>query len=77
MSTVIKIADFLGVTIDYLLIGDRFKSGLTLSEDQENTYRNSDTITRELLRIIHKLTVKSKNALLSKAYELEETDGKE
>ncbi len=77
MSTMTKIADFLGVTIDYLVIGDRVKSGYTLSEDSGNSYHHSDTITRELLRIIQKLSVKGKNLLLSKAYELEETDSKE
>ncbi len=77
MSTIIKVADFLGVTTDYLIIGDRLKAGYSLSEDPDHTYQNGDTITRELLRIINKLTVKGKNALLSRAYELEETDSKE
>ncbi len=76
MSTLIKIADFLGVTTDYLLIGDRIKNGYPLNEERDHYYQG-DTITRELLRIIQKLTVKGKNLLLSKAYELEETDTKE
>ena len=76
LETMLKIADFLGVTIDYLVIGDRMKEGYPLSEDLDNTYHNSDTITRELLRIIQKLNVKGKNLLLSKAYELEEDHSK-
>ncbi len=76
MTTLIKIADFLGVTIDYLVIGDRIKNGYPLSEDPDNAYGTSDTITRELLRLIHKLSIKGKNLLLSKAYELEEHETK-
>jgi transcriptional regulator with XRE-family HTH domain len=73
LTTMIKIADFLGLTLDYLVIGDRVKAGYLLSEDPEHRYRNSDNITRELLRIIQKLTIKGKTLLLSKAYELEDT----
>ena len=76
LTTMIKIADFLGVTIDYLVIGDRVKEGYPLSEDPDQAYNNSDNISRELLRIIQKLTIKGKNLLLSKAYELEEMNSK-
>lgn len=77
LSTIVKISDYLGVTIDYLMIGDRAKAGLRLAETPETAYANSDTISRELLRIIAKLSIKGKALLLSNAYTLEEKESNE
>ena len=77
LSTIIKISNYLGVTIDYLIIGDRIKAGFNLAETAETAYGNNDTISRELLRIIQRLSIKGKALLLSEAYTLEEKESNE
>lgn len=58
---VIEIADFLKVSLSYLLTGKGSEEEKQLTEQEE-----------ELLRIFNALSMKGKTALLSYAYELEE-----
>jgi transcriptional regulator with XRE-family HTH domain len=58
---VIVIADFLKVSLSYLLTGEGSEEIKKLSEQEE-----------ELLRIFNSLSMKDKTSLLSRAYELEE-----
>lgn len=73
--TLEKIAEYLGVTIDYLITGDR--THLLKLRESQSPYIDDDTLVRELLMVLKNLSFKGKNLLLSKAYELEKTDPKE
>lgn len=72
LSTISKIAEYLGVTIDYLVTGDR--THLLKLAESNSPYFDDDKINREILMIFKKLSFKGKTLLLSKAYELEENE---
>ena len=75
LETLQKMAEYLGVTIDYLITGD--KTHLIKLAESNSPYFDDDTLSREILMIIKKLSLKGKTLLLTKAYELEEMDKKE
>lgn len=71
LETLQKIAEYLGVTIDYLVTGDR--THLLKLAESKSPYYSDDALTKELLLILKNLNIKGKTLLLSKAYELEDT----
>lgn len=69
LDTIILIAQYLNVTVEYLVTG---KENSLLIKDNNSSYLNSnDVIDQELIKIINTLDYKDKTILLAKAYELE------
>ncbi len=77
LDTVMLIADYLGVTADYLISGTDI--GLAVSETGVIPYGDevSPNMELEVVRIMKRLRPRDKAILLSKAYELEEKEKKE
>lgn len=75
LSTIQSIADFLNVTVEYLITGVNTKNHLKEQSvfDQDNI-RGEDRVEQELIRIAKKLNQKHKTILLAKAYELEDSE---
>lgn len=69
-ETISKIAEYLDVSVDYLLNGESH-TPMILEEPNENLSFH-DSGEKELLRIYQSLSQKHKTMLLSKAYELED-----
>ncbi len=75
LSTIQGIADYLGVTVEYLITGETTKNQLKeQSIFDKNGIDGEDRIEQELLRITKRLNQKHKTILLAKAYELEDNE---
>lgn len=74
LDTIIRIAKYLDVSVEFLISGEE-KKPLLLNDDNQilDPYR-LEQMDKEIIRIAQKLSVKSKTLLLAKAYELEEKD---
>lgn len=95
LETASKIADYFGVSIDFLLERDEVGHNVAASDHSTVAMNNSGTVATngasisqgpaeqlsdmemELLRIFRGLDMRKKNALMSQAYDMEDTMRKE
>lgn len=76
LETITKIADYLGISSEYLISGKTLGSYIVKESAQVPLDYDLAEIDRELFKVIKKLSVKGKALLLSRAYELEEKEHK-
>lgn len=74
LSTIQAIADFLNVTVEYLITGLQTKNQLREQSIFDDDSSGEDRIEQELKRIVKTLNQKHKTILLAKAYELEDIE---
>ncbi len=75
LSTIQAIADFLNVTVEYLITGSHTKNQLKeQSVFDGDINKGEDRIEQELIKVAKKLNQKHKTILLAKAYELEDNE---
>ena len=86
LSTIKKIADYLGCSMDYLVNGEGNKSynnnimyngnihSITISNGDNATKRELTEIEYEIMKVCSRLSTKQKNQLLSIAYNLEKEE---
>lgn len=86
LSTIKKIADYLGCSMDYLVNGEGNKScnnnimyngnihSITISNGDSSSKRELTEIEYEIMKVCSRLSTKKKNALLSAAYKIEQEE---
>lgn len=86
LSTIKKIADYLGCSMDYLVNGEGNKSynnnimyngnihSITISNGDNCSRRELTEIEYEIMKVCSRLSTKKKNALLSAAYKIEQEE---
>lgn len=86
LSTIKKIADYLGCSMDYLVNGEGNKSynnnimyngnihSITISNGDSSSKRELTEIEYEIMKVCSRLSTKKKNALLSVAYKIEQEE---
>ena len=71
-----KIAEYLGVSVDYLVLGHDFQSFKVNEPYNETDVYSRDQLDFEIIRVSRTLGIKNKTKLLSFAYELESSESK-
>ena len=86
LSTIKKIADYLGCSMDYLVNGEGNKSynnnimyngnihSITISNGDSSSKRELTEIEYDIMKVCSRLSTKKKNALLSAAYKIEQEE---
>ncbi len=70
VSVICKIAEFLGVSVDYLVAGKEYAPSPSQTTNGNSPLELSE-IEGELLKVCASLDIRRKNALLTYAYKLE------
>ncbi len=76
LNTITNIANYLGVSSEYLISGNKPNNHVLKDDAQIPVEYRLAEIDREIIRMVGKLSIKSKTLLLAKAYELEEDEEK-